>query len=435
MTPISVRNAAGAEGEAALNELASKVLTLIMAGGKGSRLEPLTTERAKPAVPFGGIYRIIDFALSNCINSDLRRMLILTQYKSGSLDRHINQGWRFLNRHLNEFIDILPPQQRLSEDWYMGTADAVYQNIYSIEQHDADHILILSGDHIYTMDYREMIRNHLATGADATIGCLPVSLAEAREFGVMAIDSDRRVTRFDEKPKSPEAMPGDPDRALASTGIYIFKTDFLLEQLCQDATNSQSSRDFGKNIIPSIINTHKVQAFPFEDTKTGKAIYWRDVGTLDAYYEANMDLIATTPALDLYDSSWPIRTYFPPLPPPKFVFQTPASGSQPERKGHALDSMVSGGCVVSGGTVNRCILSRGTRVNSWATVEDSIILPDVRIGRYSKVRRAIIDRGVVIPERTEIGVDREADEARGFTVTESGITVVPQMALFEQLPV
>jgi glucose-1-phosphate adenylyltransferase len=416
-----------------LDQLANKVLTLIMAGGKGSRLEPLTTERAKPAVPFGGIYRIIDFALSNCINSDLRRMLILTQYKSGSLDRHINQGWRFLNRHLNEFIDILPPQQRLSEDWYMGTADAVYQNIYSIEQHSADHILILSGDHIYTMDYREMLRNHVETNADATIGCLPVSLGEAREFGVMSIDGDRRVTKFNEKPESPEAMPGDPDRALASTGIYIFKTDFLLEQLCQDATNPESSRDFGKNIIPAIINTHKVQAFPFEDPKTGNAIYWRDVGTLEAYYEANMDLIATTPALDLYDHSWPIRTYFPPLPPPKFVFQTQAGDSQPERKGHALDSLVSSGCIVSGGQVNRCILSRGVRVNSWATVNDSILLPDVKIGRNAKVQRAIIDRGVVIPEGAEVGFDRVADEARGFTVTESGITVVPQMASFEHL--
>ncbi|MGZ0163446.1 MAG: glucose-1-phosphate adenylyltransferase [Planctomycetales bacterium] len=417
-----------------MNQLANKVLTLIMAGGKGSRLEPLTTERAKPAVPFGGIYRIIDFALSNCINSDLRRMLILTQYKSGSLDRHINQGWRFLNRHLNEFIDILPPQQRLSEDWYMGTADAVYQNIYSIEQHSADHILILSGDHIYTMDYREMIRSHLETDADATIGCLPVSLDEARDFGVMSIDADRRVTCFHEKPESPEAMPNDPNRALASTGIYIFKTDFLLEQLCQDATNPESSRDFGKNIIPSIIDTHKVQAFPFEDSRTGEAIYWRDVGTLDAYFEANMDLIATTPALDLYEQSWPIRTYFPPLPPPKFVFQTPTSDSQPERKGHALDSMVSSGCVVSGGKVNHCILSRGVRVNSWATVDDSILLPDVNIGRSATVRRAIIDRGVVIPEGAEVGVDRAADEARGFTVTESGITVVPQMASFEHLP-
>jgi len=417
-----------------VTELTNKVLTLIMAGGKGSRLEPLTTERAKPAVPFGGIYRIIDFALSNCINSNLRRMLILTQYKSGSLDRHINQSWRFLNRHLNEFVDILPPQQRLSEDWYMGTADAVYQNIYSIEQHSAEHILILSGDHIYTMDYREMIRNHLETNADATIGCLPVNLDEAREFGVMSINKHRRVTRFNEKPESPEAMPGDPARALASTGIYIFKTDFLLEQLCQDATNSDSSRDFGKNIIPSIINTHRVQAFPFEDSRTGKAIYWRDVGTLDAYFEANMDLIATTPSLDLYDQSWPIRTYFPPLPPPKFVFQTPASESEPQRMGHALDSMVSSGCVVSGGRVNRCVLSRGVRVNSWATVEESIILPDVKIGRYAKVRRAIIDRGVVIPEGAEIGIDRNADEARGFTVTESGIVVVPQMASFDHLP-
>lgn len=410
-----------------------KVLTLIMAGGKGSRLEPLTTERAKPAVPFGGIYRILDFALSNCINSDLRRMLILTQYKSGSLDRHINQGWRFLNRHLNEFIDILPPQQRLGEDWYMGTADAVYQNIYSIEQHDAEHVLILSGDHIYRMDYREMIDRHLETDADCSIGCLPVSLDEAREFGVMSIDEDHRVTKFNEKPEHPEAMPGDPTKALASTGIYIFKTDFLLEQLCQDATQPESSRDFGKNIIPSIIETHKVQAFPFEDPETGDAIYWRDVGTLDAYYEANMDLVATVPQLDLYDQEWPIRTFSPPLPPPKFVFSTPATDEQPERIGHALDSLVANGCVVSGGCVNRSILSPGARINSWAKVDESILFANVDIGRHAEVRRAIIDRGVTIPDGTKIGFDKEEDEARGFTVTETGIVVVPQMAALELL--
>jgi len=276
-------------------------VALILAGGKGSRLEPLTRDRAKPAVPFGGCYRILDFALSNCINSGLRRILVLTQYKAASLDRHIHQAWRFLCRELNEYVDVLPPQQRIDEQWYQGTADAVYQNIYTIEKTDADNILILSGDHIYKMDYDVLLKEHIESNAAVTIGCLPVSIEEGKEFGVMGIDSDQRVIDFQEKPEQPKSIPGDPDRCLASMGIYAFKSDFLFEELCRDATMRESSHDFGKDIIPRIIDKHLVRAFLFKDKNSGERSYWRDVGTLDAYYEANMDLIAVHPQLNLYD--------------------------------------------------------------------------------------------------------------------------------------
>jgi glucose-1-phosphate adenylyltransferase len=399
-----------------------KVLTLILAGGKGVRLEPLTRDRAKPAVPFGGVYRIIDFTLSNCINSGLRQILVLTQYKAASLDRHINMGWRFLCRELDEFIDVLPPQQRIDEHWYKGTADAVYQNIYSIEQHDPDYILILSGDHIYKMDYSELIRDHIHAEADVTVGCLPVSLAEGREFGVMQIDDQHRVTEFQEKPERPNSMPDDPTRCLASMGIYVFNAGFLLDQLCRDATQQDSRHDFGRNIIPSLIGSHLVRAFPFRDKNTGKCSYWRDVGTLDAYYEANMDLVAVDPELNLYDESWPMRTYQPQYPPPKFVFADLKSPNP--RAGQALDSLVCPGCIISGGQVKRSILSPNVRVNSWALVEDSIVLSDVEIGRHAKIRRAIIDKGVIIPAGMHIGYDHAHDRARRFTVTESGVVVI-----------
>jgi glucose-1-phosphate adenylyltransferase len=409
-----------------MTSLTEDVLTLVMAGGKGSRLEPLTMERAKPAVPFGGAYRIIDFAMSNCINSNLRRLLILTQYKSGSLDRHLNLGWRFLNRHLDEFVDILPPQQRLGEDWYLGTADAVYQNIYSIEQHDSEHVLILSGDHIYRMDYREMIQTHVEHNADATIACIPATLEEARDFGVMAVNETGQIIEFKEKPSQPQPMPNDPTRALASMGIYVFKTDFLLEQLCRDATVHGSTRDFGKDIIPSIIRSHRVQAFPFLDKETGGPGYWRDVGTLDAYYEASLDLVAPAPSFNLYDSQWPIRTYSPPLPPPKFVFRTPASGDTPARVGQAHDSIVCPGTIISGGTVQHSVLGSSVRINSWATVTDSILFDEVSVGRHVRIRNAIIDKGTVIPDGMEIGFDRSDDESHGFTCTDSGLVVVPR---------
>jgi glucose-1-phosphate adenylyltransferase len=415
-----------------MNSATKDVLTLVMAGGKGSRLDPLTAERAKPAVPFGGAYRIIDFTLSNCLNSDLRQILILTQYKSRSLDQHVNLAWRFFIRQLQEFIEVLPPQMRIGEDWYQGTADAVYQNVYSIEQHKCEHVLILSGDHIYQMDYREMLDTHVSSGAEATIACIPVPLDEATEFGVMSVDDAGRIVEFKEKPAQPQHMPNDPNRALASMGVYIFKRDFLLDQLCQDALDQDSSRDFGKNIIPSIIQSHHVQSFPFVDTQTGEAEYWRDVGTLDAYYEANMDLVQPTPGFNMYDPNWPIRTYSPSLPPPKFVFNDDATDKLPARRGYAVDSVISSGCVLSGGYVVNSMLSPSVRVNSYARVEDSIILSGAEIGKRALVRRAIIDKGVVIPEGMEVGVNSDDDIARGFTRTESGLTVVPHMWAFAQ---
>ena len=399
-----------------------RVLALVLAGGKGVRLEPLTRDRAKPAVPFGGLYRIIDFTLSNCINSGLRRILVLTQYKAASLDRHINLGWRFLCRELDEFVDILPPQQRIDEQWYQGTADAVYQNIYTIEKARSEYVLILSGDHIYKMDYSELIRDHIKSGAKATIGCIPVELEKGRDFGVMQTDANRRVISFREKPADPDSMPGDPTRCLASMGIYVFNSNFLFDQLCRDATVNESSHDFGKNIIPPILDTHLIRAYPFQDKNTGDGCYWRDVGTLDAYYEANMDLITVDPELNLYDHTWEIRTFQPPYPPPKFVF---AQSDLPNpRVGQALDSMVCNGSIISGGRVERSIISPDVRVNSWAQVEDSILFEGVNIGRYAKVRRAIIDKGVSIPEGIEVGYDLDQDRARGFTVSDSGIVVI-----------
>ncbi len=397
-------------------------LALILAGGKGSRLEPLTRDRAKPAVPIGGSYRIIDFALSNCLNSGLRRILVLSQYKAASLNRHINLGWRFLCRELDEYVDVLPPQQRLDESWYQGTADAVYQNIYTIEQCRADNILILAGDHIYKMDYAELINDHVKHQADVTVACLPVSLAEGTGFGVMSINSSNQIVEFQEKPTSPKSLPGDASKCLASMGVYVFKAELLFEMLCRDATLPESEHDFGKNIIPYMMENYHARAFPFKDKNTGNTKYWRDVGTLDAYFEANMDLISVDPQLNLYDQSWPIRNYHPPLPPPKFVFAQETS-EQP-RVGSALDSLVCPGTIVSGGRVQNSILSPNVRVNSWARVEDSILFEGVTIGRFAKIRRAIIDKGVHIPEGMKIGFDHELDRSRGFTVSEGGVTVI-----------
>ena len=408
-----------------------RVLALVLAGGKGSRLEPLTRDRAKPAVPFGGNYRIIDFTLSNCINSGLRRMLVLTQYKAASLDRHINLGWRFLCRELDEFIDVLPPQQRIDEHWYQGTADAVYQNIYTIEKTQPEYVLILSGDHIYKMDYSELIRDHIQAGADASIACIPVDLQDGTDFGVMQIDENRRIVNFREKPQDPDPMPDDPTRCLTSMGIYVFNANFLFDQLCRDATVNDSSHDFGKDLIPSIIDSRLVRAFPFQDKNTGDGCYWRDVGTLDAYYEANMDLINVHPQLNLYDQSWAIRTYQALYPPPKFVFAQ-TDGSNP-RVGQALNSMVCAGAIVSGGKVERSILSPDVRVNSWAHVEDSILFEGVNVGRHAKIRRAIIDKRVSIPEGMQIGYDVEQDRARGFTVTESGVVAIGKVDGFAEL--
>ena len=406
-------------------------LAVVLAGGKGSRLEPLTRDRAKPAVPFGGSYRIIDFSLSNCLNSGIRKMLVLTQYKAMSLDRHINLAWRhFFCRELGEFIDVVPPQQRIDEHWYQGTADAVYQNIYALEKERPRYVVILAGDHIYKMNYRPMVEYHKQKNAELTVGALRVEPEKARQFGVMQVDRDGRINGFQEKPDNPKTIPGDSEHCLASMGIYVFTARFLFEQLCQDATDPNSSRDFGRNIVPSIIHTHRVYAFPFRDENRKEDAYWRDVGTLDAYFEANMDLVAIDPLLNMYDSRWPIRTYQPILPPPKFVF---GSLGHADRQGCALDSIVCQGCVVSGGRVERSILGPAVRVNSYAKVEDSILFQGVDIGRRAKVRRAIIDKRVSIPPGAEIGYDLEEDLARGFVVSENGIVVIAKSDGVEQL--
>jgi len=399
------------------------VLAVVLAGGKGSRLEPLTRDRAKPAVPFGGAYRIIDFTLSNCLNSGLRKILMLTQYKAMSLDRHINLGWRrFLCRELGEFIDVVPPQQRIDEHWYKGTADAVYQNIYTLEKEQPEYVVILAGDHIYKMDYHQLVEMHKATGADVTVGALRVKVEEAVHFGVMQIEKDGRIVEFQEKPKTgAKTIPGDDRHILASMGIYVFPARFMFEQLCQDATRKNSQHDFGRNIIPELIRTHRVYAFPFHDENRKTDAYWRDVGTLDAYFEANMDLVAVDPQLNMYDDRWPIRTYHPTFAPPKFVFAETGPNS---RRGQALDSIVCPGSIVSGGSVERSIVGPNTRVNSYARVEDSILFEGVDIGRHAKVRRAIIDKGVHIPAGIEVGYDHEHDRARGFTVSEGGVVVI-----------
>ncbi len=398
------------------------ILAVILAGGKGTRLEPLTRDRAKPAVPFGGIYRIADFVLSNCLNSGIRRMLLLTQYKSMSLDRHLRLGWsNFLSRELDEFIDILPPQQRIDEQWYQGTADAVYQNIYSIERERPEYTLILAGDHIYKMNYATMIDYHKAMGADITVGALRVPCREATDFGVMQVDSDQRIVGFQEKPAHPRPIPGDPEYALASMGIYVFNTRFLFEQLCADANDPKSQHDFGRNIVPNNIHRARVFAFPFRDENRKRDAYWRDVGTLDAYFEANMDLVNIHPELNLYDSNWPIRTHQPNLPPPKFVF---GSQGDTDRMGVAIDSIVCNGTIVSGGRVEHSVIGPEVRINSFAHVSDSILFQGVQVGRHAKIRRAIIDKYVQIPPGIEIGYDLEQDQARGFTISPNGIVTV-----------
>ena len=401
------------------------VLAVILAGGKGSRLDPLTRDRAKPAVPFGGAYRIIDFTLSNCLNSGIRKILALTQYKAMSLDRHINIGWgRYFCRELGEFVDVVPPQQRIDANWYQGTADAVYQNIYTMEKENPKYVMILAGDHIYKMNYRKMVEFHVANRADLTIGVLRVTREEARKrFGVMEVDVSNRVIGFEEKPLDPRPTPADDTHCLASMGIYIFTARFLFEELCRDATRQGSRHDFGGDVIPSIIDTNRVFAYPFLDEideNRKQVAYWRDVGTLDAYYEANMDLVSVDPQLNMYGENWPIRTYQPNYPPPKFVF------ADADRCGRAMDSIVCLGSIVSGGEVRHSILGPRVRVNSFAEVDQSILFADVDVGRRAKIRRAIIDKCVSIPEDVEIGYDHERDKARGFTVTKNGVTIITQ---------
>ena len=399
------------------------VLTLILAGGKGTRLEPLTRDRAKPAVPFGGLYRIIDFPLSNCLNSNLRKILVLTQYKARSLDRHLNLGWNFLSPQLDEYVEVLPPQQRIDEHWYKGTADAIYQNIYVIEKANPKYIVILAADHIYKMDYSEMIRLHIERGSDLTIGCIPVPVGEANQFGVLDVDTNDRITTFVEKPENPPEIVGNPGFSLASMGIYVFTAASLFELLFEDAVRKNSSHDFGKNIIPNIISRLNVHAFRFQDKNKKSVPYWRDVGTLDAYYQANMDLVGIDPVLNLYDTEWPIRTFQPQFPPPKFVFNDEGTRGQ-SRRGEAHDSIVCQGSIISGGSVSRSILSSGVRVNSYATVDDCILFEGVNVGRHSRIRRAIIDKNVQLPPDTVIGYDIEEDRKRGFTVSENGIVVI-----------
>ncbi|MDQ1409916.1 MAG: glucose-phosphate adenylyltransferase [Acidobacteriaceae bacterium] len=399
---------------------------VLLAGGQGERLWPLTRDRAKPAVPFGGLYRIIDITLSNCINSNLRRVFVLTQYKALSLNRHIRAGWSPL-AGLGEYIEVLPPQMRVSQQWYQGTADAVYQNIYSIGSERSKFVFILSGDHIYKMDYSRMLKQHVDSGADATVATIQIPVEEAAgQFGVIETDKDWRIVGFEEKPATPKQSPHQAGHCSASMGIYVFNTHLMIPILLADSEDPKSHHDFGKDILPRIISKHGVFAYNFVDENRKDALYWRDVGTLDAYYEANMDLVSVSPVFNLYDTSWPLRTWIHQYPPAKFVF------ADPERMGVALDSIVAGGSIISGGRVMKSVLGSDVRVNSYSEVSESIIYNHVNVGRHSRIRRAIIDRHVSLPERTEIGYDMEADKRR-FHVTDSGIVVVVrQESLIEE---
>jgi len=396
------------------------VLAILLAGGAGERLFPLTQHTAKPAVPFGGAYRIIDFTLSNCVNSDVRRIFILTQYKSLELNRHIREGWNIFSPELGEYIEMIPPMRRVHEGWYRGTADAVFQNFQSIEDEHPEHTLILSADHIYKMDYAKMLEWHHQHHADVTIATILASPEEASRFGVVDIGPDYRVQGFEEKPKhaNPVRSRFDSTRISASMGIYIFNTDVLLRALHADAQNPDSSHDFGKDMLPHSLDQYRVIAFDFRDAD-GQQGLWRDVGTLDAYYDANMDLVSVTPEFNLYDERWPIRTKATQQPPAKFVF-----AQEGRRMGVAVDSVVSAGCIISGGRVLNSVLSPGVRINSYCEVERSILMPRVEIGRYTRIRRAIVNTGVKIPESSLIGFDLDADRANGYHVTESGIVVV-----------
>ena len=394
------------------------VLAMVLAGGRGERLYPLTRDRAKPAVPFGAIYRIIDFTLSNCLNSDIRRIYALTQYKSISLERHIQLGWNILSAPLGEFVGVIPAQQRVNEQWYQGTADAIYQNIYTLQEERPDLVLILSGDHIYKMDYRKMIALHLKGEADLTVAAIRMDRRYSREFGVIEVDRDWRIIGFQEKPEKPKTIPGDPEGILASMGVYVFKTEILVKRLIEDV-RSDSTHDFGRDIIPTMIGKDRVFAFDFRQGDRGGTGYWRDLGTIDAYFDANMDLVSVIPQLNLYDPQWPILTYQPTYPPAKTVL------AEKGRVGTAINSIISNGCIISGGSVKRSVLSPKVVVHSYAEIEDSILLEGVDIGRYAKIRRTIIDKGVQIPEGLEIGYDLDQDGKR-FTVTGSGIVVVPK---------
>lgn len=401
------------------------VLAILLAGGAGERLFPLTLYTAKPAVPFGGTYRIVDFTLSNCLNSDIRRILVLTQYKSLELAQHLRDGWGIFSSEIGEYIEAIPPMKRIHEDWYLGTADAVYQNIESIAAASPSLVLILSGDHIYKMDYHEMVDWHVHHRADVTIATIQVPPAEAARFGIAEIDSEHRIHGFEEKPlhSNPVRSQFNPSMVSASMGIYAFKTEVLLRALVEDAADETSSHDFARDIIPRELQRHKVIAYDFRDLNDKTARYWRDVGTLDAYYDANIDLVSVIPEFNLYDRRWPLRTRLVQAPPAKFVF-----ASEGRRMGVALDSIVSNGCIVSGGRVTRSVLSPGVRVNSYCEVDSCILMDSVEIGRYSRLQKTIVPPGVVVPENSVIGFDPEADKERGYAVTDSGVVVLPPPA-------
>ncbi|MCL1068550.1 glucose-1-phosphate adenylyltransferase [Shewanella olleyana] len=407
-----------------ISNLTRDTYALILAGGRGSRLHELTDWRAKPALYFGGKFRIIDFPLSNCINSGIRRVGVVTQYKSHSLIRHVSRGWGHFKKELGESVEILPASQQTSGNWYEGTADAVFQNIDIIRHEIPKYVMILSGDHVYRMDYAGLLAAHAESGADMTVCCLETPIPEAAgSFGVMEVDEDKRVIGFEEKPELPKSIPGNEEFCLASMGNYVFNTKFLFDQLRKDADNANSDRDFGKDIIPAIIKEANVFAFPFTSAVPDEPAYWRDVGTLDSFFQANMELLSPTPALNLYDAKWPIWTYQEQLPPAKFVFD------DDDRRGMAVDSIVSGGCIISGAKVKRSVLFDEVRVCSYSLVKDSVLLPDVVVLKNCKIQNAIIDRGCIIPEGMEIGYNREQDLARGFRVSEKGITLVTRKML------
>jgi glucose-1-phosphate adenylyltransferase len=394
------------------------ILVILLAGGAGERLYPLTKERAKPAVYFGGPYRIIDFTLSNCINSGFRRIFIATQYKSLSLNRHVRMGWNVVSEELGEFVEILPPQKRVGEHWYLGTADAVFQNLYSLERESPSHVIVLSGDHVYKMDYSKMLRFHLDHDAAATLAAIEVPVADSSRFGIVSIDQNERVIGFQEKPEHPTPVPGSPDVALASMGIYIFRADALFHALEEDAIKADSQHDFGRNIIPALLHSSPVFAYRFYDENKKASKYWRDIGTLDAYFDASMDLCQVNPEFNLYDPEWPLRTYQPQAPPAKFVF-----AEEGKRCGQALDSVISSGCIISGSRITGSVLCPNVRVHSFCHIDKAILMPGVRVGRHARIRRAIIDRDVLVPRGALIGYNDQEDRRR-HTVTDGGVVVV-----------
>ena len=405
-----------------LSRLTRGTLAIVMAGGRGERLRQLTEDRCKPATPFGGKFRIVDFVLSNCLNSGIRQISVLTQYKAHSLIQHIQRGWGYLRGEFGEFVEIIPAQQRHGPEWYQGTADSLWQNMDIIKAHRPLHVLVLAGDHIYKMDYGPMIGFHVEKDADITVGVVEVPVERAREFGVMTVDESNRVRRFQEKPLAPETVPGRPDVALASMGIYVFNPKLLEKLLRADAEDPASAHDFGKNIIPAAIDNLSVFAYPFEDVRTKAQNYWRDVGTVDAYYDANMELVRVSPELNIYDEQWPIWTYQEQLPPAKFVFD------DDDRRGIAVDSMVSGGCIIAGSRVSNSLLFSNVRVHDYSEVDRAVVLPRVRIGERCVIRNAIIDEGATVPDGTRIGVDPVADAER-YSVTDGGIVLVTSAML------